>query len=239
MDYLELARLYWDSDLRWLPADVGLYRHHVETRADYYNYVLETLNNVQDAYFPFYTPLISRYWPEPQKRAVIVDRLFIDIDVRENDTLGGIWNQSKVFLGRFWNNIDLFFSGSKGFHMKVYINPVTYGELHEQRNRLYDVFCTWFQYLHDKKAFLSLDRICRITLTKHSGTPIRWKVPVDPSMTIEEIMQRSRFPERFVDKMYALYKRQPQPLDWKVFLRSPDELLRSESLDRVDTGSKP
>jgi hypothetical protein len=202
----------------------------METKADYYNFVLNRLSSVEDAYFPFYAPLKTKDWPQPRKDAVVLDRLFVDIDVKEGDTFAGVLEKARFFGTRFWDNVDMFFSAGKGFHFYIYITPTTYKELHGYRDELYWNLATWLQYRHDKRVFISLDRICRITLTKHSvnpehPTPIRWKVPVSPDMSLQEILRRSQYPENYVDEMYALYKREPIPLDWRIFLKSPHELL--------------
>lgn len=228
---LSLAREWWDRDLLWTPADIGLFRYHAETRADYYSYILDRLVNVEDAYFPFYTPLVSKDWPQEQKDAVGMTRLFLDMDVRGKDTFDIIWKKAQFFATTFYDNLDLFFSAGKGFHFYIYLNPTTYGEMHRQRDKLYWNLSTWFQYLHDKRAFLSLDRVCRITLSKHSlgsdlDKPIRFKVPIDPTMSLQDILKRSEHPERYVREMELLYERKPKPLDYKVFLKSPDEILK-------------
>ncbi len=90
---------------------------------------------------------------------------------------------------------------------------------------------TWFQYLHDKRAFLSLDRICRLPFTPHhidpeNPTPLRWKVPIAPDLTIDQILQKSEHPQEHTDEFYSLYQRQPAPIDYRIFLESPDTLLK-------------
>jgi hypothetical protein len=216
----------------------------VETRADLYEYNLDHIHQIKDTYFPFYTPLVSKFWPLDQKDAVIVDRIFIDLDVRlvtEKDPVSGeevqrkttieeIWSKGKLFYDNFWPNIELFFSGGKGFHIYLYILPTAMGELRQSRERMYAVFSTWFQYLLDKKAFLSLDRICRTTLTRHSidsGHPTlpKWKVPISPTMELPEILREATHPRQFTDHFMNLYRRRPEPVDYRIFLRSPHELL--------------
>lgn len=222
--FLELARMYWTKDFNTFPSDnIGLYRYQANNRADYYNYVLTQLATRADAYYPFYVPVVTKFWEEEKKRAVVVDKIFLDVDMEEN--IPTAWEKGQLFYSVFWENIELYFSGSKGFHTKVYINPTTFGELHDQRERLYDVFCTWFQLLLDKKAFISLDRICRITLTKHRGLPERWKIPIEPKMELPEIFRRSQYPRLYVHEFENLYWRRPKPLDWKLFLKSPHTLL--------------
>lgn len=230
MPLLSLAKAYWDRDLPQIPADVGLYRYHVSTISEYYSYVLDRLIGVEDAYFPFYAPLKTKEWPQEQKDAVVINRLFVDIDVKDGDTFTSVLEKAKFFGTRFWNNVDMFFSAGKGFHFYIYITPATYKELREYRDELYWNLATWLQYLHDKRVFISLDRICRITLTKHSvdpehPTPVRWKIPVDPTLSLQEILRRSQYPENYVNEFYQLYQRKPTPIDWKVFLKSPHELL--------------
>jgi hypothetical protein len=241
---LEISRLYWDRDIRVLPAQVGIERTLVETKADLCEYNLEHIQQVKDTYFPFYTPLVSKTWPIDQKDATVVDRIFLDLDIRTvkvNDPITGeqvekkttfeeIWSKGQLFYKMFWPNIELFFSGGKGFHIYLYILPTTMGELRQHRERLFAVFCTWFQYLHDKKAFLSLDRICRTTLTKHSIDPDhptrpKWKVPIEPKMDLPEILRQATYPDQYTDHFAKLYQREPEPLDYHLFLQSPDQLL--------------
>lgn len=227
---LSLSKAWWDRDLLQLPADVGLFRHHVEDRSAYYNYIMDRLREVDDAYFPFYTPIVSKDWPQDQKDAVVMTRLFVDIDKRDDDKMADIWKKAKFFAGRFWENIDLFFSARKGFHFYIYLNPTTYGEMHKERDNLFWNLSTWLQYLNDKRAFLSLDRICRITLTKHSvdpdePAPVQWKVPISPDMSFEDIIKRSQSPHLYIKEMTELYQRKPVSLDWRIFLDSPDRIL--------------
>ncbi len=235
--FLEVCRKWWDRDFSAFPSDnIGLYRYKAQTQADYYDYILGKLADVDDAYFPFYVPTVTKEWPEEQKRAVIIRRLLLDLDVKEKPdgtkyTFEEIWERAQFFAQRFWNNIDLFFSGGKGFHIYVYINPTSYGELHKQRETLYWNLSTWLQYLADKRVFISLDRICRITLTKHSvdpdvPAPLSWKVPITPDMDIAEILRRSRFPVMYKSDFMELYHRVPEPLDYKVFLKSPHLVLQ-------------
>ena len=230
MPFLELCRKFWDRDLLQLPADVGLFRYHAETREDYYEYVLSKIRTTEDAYFPFYTPVVSKDWPQEQKNAVVMTRLFLDMDKREGDKIEDIWKKAQFFATTFKDNIDHFFSAGKGFHFYIYLTPTTYGEMHREREKLYWNLSTWFQYLLDKRAFLSLDRICRVTLTKHSvdpdePTPIQWKVPISPDMSYKDIIRRSRFPEDSIPEMASLYMRKPKLLDWRIFLQSPDKIL--------------
>jgi hypothetical protein len=235
MPFLELCRKFWDRDLLELPAQVGLLRPRVDTRGDYYEWIIDRLAATSDCYFPFYTPLVSKDWPQEQKNAVVMTRLFLDIDQRENkegklDKIEDIWKKAQFFASTFKDNIDLFFSAGKGFHFYVYLTPITYGEMHRERERLYWNLSTWFQYLLDKRAFLSLDRVCRITLTKHSvdpdePAPIQWKVPISPDMSYKDIIRRSRFPEDSIPEMTSLYMRKPKLLDWRIFLESPDKIL--------------
>lgn len=241
---LEISRLYWDRDVRILPAQVGIERTLVQDRAALYEYNLEHIQQTKDTYFPFYTPLVSKFWPIDQKDAVMVDRIFLDLDIRKweskdpltgekvfhTDTFEEIWSKGQLFYKTFWQNIELFFSGGKGFHIYLSIQPVTMGELREHRERLFAVFCTWFQYLHDKKAFLSLDRICRTTLTKHAVNPDhpslpKWKIPIEPKMDLPEILRQATYPDQYTDHFMNLYQRQPEPLDYRMFLQSPDQLL--------------
>jgi hypothetical protein len=237
LPFLETCRKWWDRDFSTFPSDnIGLYRYKAQTQADYYEYILGKLADVDDAYFPFYVPTVTKEWTEEQKQDVIIRRLFLDMDVRENeegkkDTLESIWEKGRFFAKRFWPNMELFFSAGKGFHFYVHIVPTTYGELREHRETLYWNLSTWLQYLIDKRTFISLDRICRITLTKHSidpdfPTPIRWKVPIRPEMNMTEILRYSQFPTNFKDDFLRLYERPIEPLDYKIFLRSPHELLR-------------
>jgi len=241
---LELGLKYWDREVRTLPAEVGVERTLVQTRAELYEYNLEHIHAIQDTYFPFYTPMRSKDWPLDKKDSVMVNRIFIDLDTRlikEKDPVSGIeierkstfeeiWSKGKVFYENFWPNIELFFSGGKGFHIYLYILPTTMGELRQHRERMFAVFSTWFQYLLDKKAFLSLDRICRTTFTKHSidldhPTLPRWKVPVEPTMTVPDIMRESTYPRQFTKHFSKLAEREPEPIDYRLFLQSPDTLL--------------
>lgn len=235
-NFLETCRLWWDRDFSTFPSDnIGLYRYKAETKADYYDYILDRLLNVEDAYFPFYVPTVTKEWTEEQKKQVIVSRLFIDTDVREveegkKDTLESLWEKTRFFGRRFWKNIDLAFSAGKGFHFYIHITPTPYGELREHRETLYWNLSTWLQYLIDKRTFISLDRICRITLTKHSvdpdfPTPIRWKVPITPEMDMTEILRYSQHPTNFTEDFQRLYERPIEPLDWHIFLKSPHILL--------------
>lgn len=233
---LEISRLFWERDVRVLPAQVGVERTLVGTWPELYEYNLDHIHAIQDTYFPFYTPLVSKFWPIDQKDAVMVSRIFIDIDVRLDpktgvkDTFEEIWSRGQLFYKMFWPNMELYFSGGKGFHIYLDIMPVTMGELREHRERLFAVFSTWFQYLLDKKAFLSLDRICRTTLTKHSVDPDhltlpRWKIPVEPTMDLPEILRQATYPGQYTDNFLKLYQRQPEPLDYRIFLESPDSIL--------------
>lgn len=233
LSFLNICKAWWDKDLLWVPANVGLLRYgdcFVETRADYYSYILNQLRSGDDAYFPFYTPMVSKFWPQEQKDAVVMTRLFLDIDKRKDDRMADIWEKARFFATRFWNNMDLFFSSGKGFHFYLYLNPATYGEMHKERETLYWNLSTWLQYLNDKRAFLSLDRVCRITLTKHSidpddPSPTQWKVPISPDMSFDDIIKRSQSPHLYIKEMTELYQRKPIPLDWKIFLESPDRIL--------------
>ena len=84
--YLEICRLWWDRDFSTFPSDnIGLYRYKAQTKADYYDYVLGKLADVDDAYFPFYVPTVTKDWTEERKRDVIIRRIFLDMDVRENE----------------------------------------------------------------------------------------------------------------------------------------------------------
>jgi hypothetical protein len=242
LPFLEICRLWWDRDFSSFPSDnIGQYRYNAQTKADYYDYILDRMAMVEDAYFPFYTPMRTKEWLEEQKEKVIINRLFIDIDVREKedgtkDTFEEIWEKAQFFAKKFWPNIDFFFSAGKGFHFYIHINPTTYGELRKQRETLYWNLSTWVQSLIDKRTFISLDRVCRITLTKHSvdpdfPTPIRWKVPVTPEMSMTEILRYSQFPTNFKDDFLRLYERPVEPLDWRIFLKSP-HLVLQESLLR-------
>jgi hypothetical protein len=233
---LSIAKVYWDREIPLLPAQVGLERTLIETKPDLYGYYLDRIEHTQNAFFPFYTPLVSKDWPVDEKDVVPVHRIFIDLDVRidpktgKKDTFEDIWNRCQLFLERFWPNIEVFFSGSKGFHIYLYVYPTTMGDLREYRDRMFRVFSTWFQYLLDKKAFLSLDRICRTTLTKHAIDPDhptlpRWKIPISPKMDVNEILREATYPDQFTNKFAVLYRRAPIPIDWKFFLQSPDQVL--------------
>lgn len=229
--FLNVCKAWWDRDFHTFPSDnIGLYRYSARDKADYYNYILTRLANTEDAYFPFYVPVVTKEWPVEKKDEVMVKRLFIDTDVREGDTLATLWEKNKFFANRFSKNMNIFFSAGKGFHFYIHITPTPYGELHKYRDILYWNLSTWLQYLIDKRVFLSIDRICRITLTKHSvdpehPSPVQWKIPITPTMTIQEILRESRYPTHFVDDFHELYFYHPKPIDWRIFLKSPHELL--------------
>ncbi|MGB9614364.1 MAG: hypothetical protein ACPL3B_02540 [Fervidobacterium sp.] len=203
------------SYLQPFPRDLGKFRYpKAHCMKDYISYILKSNLNREDAYVAFYS--------DEEIEKGYVDRIFIDID---GVNVEEIWANMKPFLSIFWNHLHVFFSGMKGFHVIVYIQPVLFDELLSNRQRLYEVLSTWCQTVLDRQTFLDRKRIYRITFTYHSKAN-RWKIPVHFDWNINSILSLSRNPDF---QKFSMLRRKVTGVNYKIFLKEPYEII-SEKL---------
>jgi hypothetical protein len=202
----------WATEIEGgLPVEHGLQRYPIlKTKFEYYTYLLSTLHKKEDAFISFYS------YKEQQTQ--IIDRLFVDVDCEKPEEA---WNSISFFSGIFYPYIRIFFSGSKGYHIYIYIKPTKYQELLQHKLRLKTVLSTWLQTPIDNHVLLDLKRIKRVVFTYNKG---KYKIPITPNMTYKEIILNAEYPFRS-QKLFSLCSKSIKYLDWKILLKSPHQLI--------------
>jgi len=215
---LKIEKWFWEECVTSLynpfPRDTGKFRYpKSHNMKEYLFYVLSSVLKKEDAYVAFYSD------EEIEKGEV--NRIFLDID---SDNVKEVWENIKPFVTIFWKNMHVFFSGKKGFHLSLYIEPVSFKELQSNRKRLYDVLSTWCQTYLDAQTFLDIRRIYRITFTYHSKGG-RWKIPVHCTWNIDKILSLAENPEPDIFKPLM---RKVEAVNYKIFLREPYEVIEEK-----------
>ena len=232
MTFLQLCKLYWDKAQPQYPDDVDLWRVPVANDRDYYRYILEKLRTENNAYTHFYSKL--------ERDTGVIFKLLLDVDNEDKrhplkteeryPKLKERWDGMRLFMYTFWDSIEVYFSG-KGFHIYVYTPATKFDTVRDARDDLYLNLTTWLQSYYDKGVFLSLDRECRIPMSKHSKfdwapeEPPRWKVPVNYKMSIDDILARSFSPQNYILEFHRAFMRPIRPIPWQTFLKSPSQFV--------------
>jgi hypothetical protein len=210
---VEVRKWFWNMDIQSVsspfPRDIGKWRYpKAYTWQDYYSYILKCNTLHEDAFVSFYSD---------SEQDTQAGRIFLDVD---GEDVPSLWNNIRPFLSIFWNHLLVFFSGKKGFHVIVCIEPVQMDELYENRKRLYEVLSTWCQTPIDKQTFLDRKRIFRISFTYNTKGE-RWKIPVHVSWEFDRILSLSK--EATGD--FTPCVRKISPVNYNVFLREPYEVI--------------
>jgi hypothetical protein len=216
--FMEVQKLYWDAQVvsytgTPFPRDLGQFRFYpkgTDTQV-YYGYILDQIHKKEDAFVAFYS--------DNERATGMINRIFIDLDEK------AVWDNMKLFLYTFWNNIQVFYSGKKGFHIYLYIEPTPMSELHKYRSRLYSVMSTWAQAPVDAQTWLDIGRMCRIPLTRHRKDPHRYKIPLHYNLTFKQIVEMAEHPEPHTDLFYRLMRKKVNPVSFQVFLQAPSDFL--------------
>jgi hypothetical protein len=214
-NFLQVAKYYWDKELGEIPRDLGIRRYpKVESDKDYYIYLLDRTLDHQDAFISFYS--------DKEIRDGQVNKIFLDVDSKVGSEV--IWNGMQLFAKTFWESIEVYYSGKKGFHTILYIEPTSFDDMLKQRSRLYDVFSTWLQFPVDRFTFLNLRQLVRIPFTLHPQTQ-RFKIPVHHSWQFPDIMEYSTYPMRYADKFVPLTSKSIIPTKWDWFTINPKDFF--------------
>jgi hypothetical protein len=226
----DLCRAYWKREvfpptnydsLSVFPREMGEKRRFpkAENWASYEVYIRHQIKNVENAFIAFYSDKEREDYP-----ITGLYRLFLDVDRKDT------WEDMKFFLYSFWNNIDVYFSGSKGFHVILYIRPENSIELPfgnvdvETRGYMRKVLSTWLQNNIDSRTFLDLSRMYRIAFTKHPATT-NWKIPISLDWNLDTIDTYSKDPMNHISDFIALYQKPVTGIDWKTFLINPKDFI--------------
>lgn len=209
---------FWKMDIHSysqpFPRDIGRLRYpKAHSWKDYIMYVTKSVLEKDDAY-------VAVYSDEDIKTKV--NKIFVDIDVA--DDLKQLWNNMRPFIRFFWDNLLVFFSGKKGFHVIIFVEPIPFDELNENRRRIYEVISTWCQTRIDAQTFLDKRRIFRISFTYHTKGE-RWKIPVHYTWSMEKILYASIHLNE-ID--FSPCMKNVVPLDYKIFLREPYEVIEEQ-----------
>jgi hypothetical protein len=214
LDYISVADWYWKWQVRdGFPRDLGRSRYYPkgENCGYYYKYILQQIIQGDDAYVSVYS--------DATRNSKVVDYIFLDFDSMEH------FEDMRLFLCAFWNSIDVFFSGSKGLHIYLYIQPTSYTDLAAHKLRLYTVLNTWTQAEIDKITFLNLSGMVRIPFTRHNNKPF-YKVPISHDISQNELFEIARNPHLHTDYFERLIKRERIPLNWQFLLKSPAQAVK-------------
>lgn len=189
-------QFFWDRLVeRGLPRDAGIKRYpRVTTTEEYYAYIKKGLQTKESVYVEFYSDL--------ERKTQILDRILIDADREKKDDEMDIfdlphleeeWESIRVFCRYFWNYMDVYFSGRKGFHITFYTRPFTLD--YRYRKTFREWFRAWLgnPRLLDDRVFLDLRRVISIPMTYHSKTKLL-VIPVHYDMNLEDIILRSTNP---------------------------------------------
>ena len=185
-------RYFWDKLVEGgFPRDVSLKRYpRTMSKTSYYNYIRASLIKKESAYVEFYS--------DEQKDSRVLDRVLIDVDYEkvkyfDLHLLDREWNLIRVFCRYFWDYIDLYFSGKKGFHITLYTEPFKVDA--KTKRVLREWVRAWLgdPLLLDTSGFLDLRRVISVPMTYHSKTGLL-VIPVRFDMNLDEILLASSNP---------------------------------------------
>ena len=213
--FYQVTKYYWDKELGEMPRDLGIKRYpKVYDKKGYYSYLLDRMHDHQDSFISFYSDR------EIEERKV--DKLFIDVDSKVGSEI--ILNNMQLFMNVFWESIEVYFSGKKGFHVILHIEPTSFDAMLRQRERLYDVFTTWLQFPLDKITFLNIRQLERIPFSIHPKT-LKWKIPIHHSWSYDTILSHSENPQLYVKDFAPLTTKPIIPTSWNKFIINPKNFL--------------
>lgn len=185
----------------------------------YFTFIKQKIAQKKNAFIAFYSD-----YERLHTQTSGLYRIFLDVDRKDT------WKDMQYFLLSFWDNIDVYFSGSKGFHITLYVKPdntkdLPFGNMNfNTRNYMRQVLSTWLQNNIDSRTFLDLSRMYRIAFTKHPYNG-NWKIPISPEWDLETIEKFSAKPEEHIDNFLPLYQKKLMPIDWKIFLTNPKDFI--------------
>ncbi len=226
--FLEIANAYWlrefrdTSGLHCVRPENPTYEIFAQNQFDFLKFIHYNIVTGGHIFAGFYT--------ERERKTGIVPSIFLDIDVAEREAPESIWeNLQLAFLPIFFSNTEVYFSGSKGFHFRIYISPTQFELLRKEREKMYLVFSAWVQHYVDKSTFLSLKRLYRVPLTVHPKTQL-WKIPVTKDLKWNEIKQIANSPYSYVTYLEEQFARPIKPIDVNIFTKNPVDLVTQTTL---------
>jgi hypothetical protein len=190
---LSICKEFWDRHDHDFPRDIGKYRQG-QTKEDYYEMLLK---NRQSKNFPCYSAVYSN---AAKTMTHTVDRLYYDIDSPEKifdaTYINRNWLAIQDFIRIFWDYLDVYFSGRKGFALYMHVQPISVEKI--DRKALLQWLTSWVgdPTIIDTTSITEIKkmtRLSRVPLSYHEATKLQ-VLPVHYSMTTSEIIAQSRQP---------------------------------------------
>jgi hypothetical protein len=192
-EYRKLIDLY--ATLYSFPREVGLPRKIVNSLPDFLSFIAST-NGDGNVY-------VSVYQYKSYDENPVIDRIFMDFDAPTHELLKEVYDEVRSFVS-FLKSRNLsplvVFSGKKGFHVYLFLKPVTLKNPRESIRKLVEALVKAYKLntqreirFLDWKVVGDIHRLARVPYTIHPESGLlSIVVPDIEKFTLEEILENAK-----------------------------------------------